>query len=427
MIRAFIAIGFRELFRRKAELLLTFAVPIAFFSIFALIFGGQGSSTPDIEIAVVDLDDSETSRKVIELMKAEGALDVQMGPLDEAGDRLDLEAARALVRDGDVSLAVVLLPGFGERVPSFFGGPDEDAVLMLRDPADPIAGNVVGGLLQKIVMSGLPERMAERGLERMDDLVGALTPEQEKRKDEVMGFIRQGFDREPAEGEEGAARSPDAGSPVRARIEDVTGDGKPSGMISYYAAAIAVMFLLFSASGAGGTLLEEEQNGTLERLLTTRVTMTTLLLGKGAFLVTMGVIQITIMFLWGALVFGLDLFSHLAGFAVMTSLTALAASAFGLLLATMCRSRAQLAGVSTIVILSMSALGGSMFPRFLMSEAMQAAGLATFNAWALEGYLKVFWRGAPLVDLWPQALVLLGITTAFFLLARQFARRWETV
>ena len=43
----------------------------------------------------------------------------------------------------------------------------------------------------------------------------------------------------------------------------------------------------------------------------------------------------------------------------------------------------------------MSALGGSMFPRFLMSATMQKIGLVTFNAWALDGYMKVFWRGAP--------------------------------
>ena len=30
----------------------------------------------------------------------------------------------------------------------------------------------------------------------------------------------------------------------------------------------------------------------------------------------------------------------------------------------------------------------------------------TFNAWALDGYLKVFWRNAPVWQLWPQVLVL---------------------
>ena len=32
---------------------------------------------------------------------------------------------------------------------------------------------------------------------------------------------------------------------------------------SFYAAGIGVMFLLFSCAGAGGTLLEEEETGTL--------------------------------------------------------------------------------------------------------------------------------------------------------------------
>ncbi len=112
------------------------------------------------------------------------------------------------------------------------------------------------------------------------------------------------------------------------------------------------------------------------------------------------------MFTWGALVFGLPLLPHLPGFFVMTAFTAAAAAGFGLVLATLSRTRAQLSGLSTIVILTMSALGGSMFPRFLMSETMQKAGLVTFNAWALDGYLKVFWRNSPIIDLWPQVAVL---------------------
>jgi ABC-2 type transport system permease protein len=94
-------------------------------------------------------------------------------------------------------------------------------------------------------------------------------------------------------------------------------------------------------------------------------------------------------------------------------------------LATLARSRAQLSGLSTILILTMSALGGSMFPRFLMSETMQKFGLVTFNGWALDGYLKVFWRDAPLWQLWPQVLVLVVLAMAFLGVARLLARRWE--
>jgi ABC-2 type transport system permease protein len=197
-------------------------------------------------------------------------------------------------------------------------------------------------------------------------------------------------------------------------------------LISFYAAGIGVMFLLFSSvAGAGGVLLEEAEAGTLERLLSTNIGMTGVLTGKWFFLTLVGTMQITVMFLWGKVAFGLPLFSHLPGFAVMTVFTAAAAAALGLVLATLARTRAQLSGFSTILILTMSALGGSMFPRFLMSETMQKVGLLTFNAWALDGYLKVFWREAAVWQLWPQVAVLAGLTAVFLAMARILARRWE--
>jgi len=68
-----------------------------------------------------------------------------------------------------------------------------------------------------------------------------------------------------------------------------------------------------------------------------------------------------------------------------------------------------------------------MFPRFQMTDAMQRLGLLTFNAWALDGYIKVFWRDAPLTELWPQVLALVLMGAAFLFAARLLARRWETV
>jgi ABC-2 type transport system permease protein len=58
---------------------------------------------------------------------------------------------------------------------------------------------------------------------------------------------------------------------------------------------------------------------------------------------------------------------------------------------------------------------------------MQRLGLLTFNGWALDGYLKVFWRDAGVPELWPQVLVLALLTAVFLTLARTLARRWETI
>ena len=131
------------------------------------------------------------------------------------------------------------------------------------------------------------------------------------------------------------------------------------------------------------------------------------------------------MFLWGWAVFKLDFFSHIPGFIVMGLSTAVAVAAFGMLLASLCHTRAKLGALSTLVILMMSSVGGSMFPRFLMPESMQKAGLFTINAWAIDGFTKVFWRDLPVSALWPQVSVLLAVTIVLFLVARRIARRWE--
>src|SRR5215510_16119744 len=118
----------------------------------------------------------------------------------------------------------------------------------------------------------------------------------------------------------------------------------------------------------------------------------------------------------------------------MTVVTAAAAAGFGLVLATACTSRAQLNGISRVVILVMSALGGSMVPRFVMPKFMDTAALFTFNGWALDGFLKIFWYGDPhasamhtLRTLTPQLAMLTALTVVFLGAARRLARRWEAV
>jgi ABC-2 type transport system permease protein len=135
--------------------------------------------------------------------------------------------------------------------------------------------------------------------------------------------------------------------------------------------------------------------------------------------------QLLLMFTWAWLVFKVDFMSHIPGFVVMGLSTAFAVAAFGMLLASICSTRAQLGPLSTLVILIMSSVGGSMFPRFLMPEAMQKAGLLTINAWAIDGFTKVFWRDEPVSHLWPQVLVLLSVGVVLFAIARRLARRWE--
>jgi ABC-2 type transport system permease protein len=383
LISAIVRTAAVSLCRDRGALVLSFILPVVFFSIFAVIFGGRHDGTPRVKVLVVDEDHSRISQRLVQSLEREGSLVVEARPAPVKGaEQSDFTAltAEAAVKAGTAPVALIIPHGFGEN-PISFGpaGGNRPAIQLLEDGSDMVAPQMIVGLLQKVAMSSMPDLMAEQ---RSKYLVA-----------------------------------------VTARA--VVGENKNNPMVSFYAAAIGVMFLLFTASGAAGALLDEVESGTLDRVLSSRVTMTTLLLGKLTFNSLLAFSQLVLMFLWGWAVFKLDIWSHIPGFAVMGVCTAVAVAAFGMLLASVCRTRAQLGALATLVILVMSSIGGSMFPRFLMPEAMRKAGLLTINAWAIDGFTKVFWRDEPVSHLWPQVLVLLGIAIVLFAIARRLARRWE--
>lgn len=419
MITTMLRIGFINMRRDRAVQALTFLLPIVFFSIFATVFGQQRDPTRKVPVAVVDEDQSEYSKALVAGLRAEGGLDVRLAADKGAGAPYDRAAAEKLVKGGDLSVALVLPKGLGEHVQLFAPDPNAPKVLMLTDASDPIAPQMVLGLLQKVSFTAAPTAMADSGIAMFSKYAGGLTPSQQQSVDAWKADLAKG-------GGAGGGGAQAVGLPTEtvSLMQDESDNGS---LVSFYAAGVGVMFLLFSSSGGAGTLLEEEESGTLSRLLGSRLGMGGVLLGKWLFLGLTGALQLVIMFIWGQLVFGLPLTRHVPGFVVMTVFTAAAAAGFGMLLATIARSRAQLSSISTIIILSMSAVGGSMFPRFLMSDTMQTLGLVTFNAWALDGYIKVFWRNASVLELWPQVLVLAALTAVFMGLARVFARRWETL
>ncbi len=409
--------------RDRAAFTLAFILPIAFFTIFAAIFAGSGrSATRKVEVAVVDEDGTDASRRFVAGLRAEAGLAVETRPgADPRGPLYTPATAEEAVRKGEVPVALIVPTGFGDHPLAFEPGGERRVVRILADSSDPIAPQVLNGLVQKVAMTAMPSSLARAGVAELEKWSGGLTPEQRSRMEEAIGAIDR--PRETGSPDASAARA-DAGL-VAVETRDVVGEKKKNPTVTFYAAGLGVMFLLFSATGAGGALIEEAESGTLDRILSTRVSMTPLLLGKLFYLAGVGVMQLVLMFVWGALFFGLELWNHLPGFLIMTVATALVSSAFGLMLASVCRSRMQLVALSNLSILLMSALGGSLFPRFLMSEKLQKIGLVTLNAWALDGFQKIFWRDEPVWTIWPQVSVLVVLGVLFFLVARRVAERWE--
>jgi ABC-2 type transport system permease protein len=430
MIFTIVQTSFRALRRDRGAFLMAFILPIGFFTIFGFVFGGmKSSSTPRVSVLLVDQDHSMASRELVRALEREPSLDATTHPKATKDDPHPADytgaAAEAAVRNGDAPAALVIPAGFGENPISFGPNGHRPTFVILHDPSDPVAAQVTAGLLQKTIMTSLPSMMADAGTKYFTSWIGSLTPQQQKQMKEGLAQLREYEKERDANPQAHADTADDFSGLVNVDLRDVVGEKKRSPMISYYAAGVGVMFLLFTASTAGGSLLDESESGALDRVLSARVGMTTLLAGKLVWCTLLAVAQLVIMFLWAALIFHLDLFTHIPGFLVMTVCTAFSVAAFGMLLASVTKTRGQLGAFSTLIILTMSAIGGSMFPKFLMSNAMLIAGRFTFNSWAISGYTKVFWRDEPIRALGPEIAVLLVSGVVLFLVARWFARRWE--
>jgi ABC-2 type transport system permease protein len=405
LIFAIVRTATLALLRDRGALALNFLLPLAFFSIFALVFGGRHDVTPRVKVLVVDEDGSRFSQGLVHGLEQAGSLEVRTRPESVNGsEQPDYTAAtaKAGVKNGTAPVAVIIPRGLGDRPdPSSARDAHRGTISLLEDVSDAVAPLMVSGTLQIVTMTA----MLQDRTEQLSDGPGKVHQGTESLR-AMSGLANEG---------------------IAITATRVVGEKKSSPLISFYAAGIGVLFLLFTTSGASGALIEEAENGTLDRVLSSHVTMTSLMLGKLTFNSMLAFVQLVLMFVWGWAVFGLDLWTHIPGFMVMGITTAVAVAAFGLLLASLCRTRAQLGALSTLIILAMSSVGGSMFPRYLMPAGMQKAGLLTINAWAIDGFTKVFWRDERISQLWPQVLVLVGTAVVFLAIARAAARRWEFV
>ncbi len=205
---------------------------------------------------------------------------------------------------------------------------------------------------------------------------------------------------------------------------DNTDEGNLSGLV-HSVAGTAVLMLLFSVAGIGGSLLDEKQEGILKKLLCSPMHSNRILYGKMVYANIISIAQLLIMFVYAKLVFGLDIMHHIPALVLMIFATAYACSGFGVLLASFAKSRQQVQGLSTIIILIMSCIGGSMIPLFMMPEIMQKIAVVSVNYWGIQGFYDIFLRLLPFTDITflSRALVLMIIGTSLNFVALQMFKK----
>jgi len=431
-----IARDLRILFKDRGAVVLGLLVPVVLFTVFVLIFGGMSSSAEDmdpIRLVVVDEDGSSHSKRLVSLLDQMDAVRVYTDhSVDGSEERVPYtrQSARDAVAEGRISTALVIPEGLAEHVEeNLFAETDSiPPITIFYDASVPLESQVVRGLLQQVLFMSLSDVWALDGIEIMARELN-LDPETSNQMTSWMNEVFDEIEALQAEADSGeatpdsAAAGPVFESPIPVETVDVLGETKKNPVAAMTAAQVVVMFLLFSVMHSAGAILAEQEAGTLPRLLVSPMTDWHFLLGKVGSTSIFGFIQILVMFVYGWIVFSVDLLRDFPAVLLMTAVCAASATALGLLIASLCRNHKQIDSVSTLVVLSMSAVGGSMVPRFLMPKWMQDIGLVSFNAWAIDGYYKIFWREMGVVDILPQVGVLLAAGLVFFLIASSLFRK----
>ena len=102
---------------------------------------------------------------------------------------------------------------------------------------------------------------------------------------------------------------------------------------------------------------------------------------------------------------------------IVSLATSAAATGMGLLVATFGKTPEQVGGLSTMLALTLAAIGGMMVPSFTMPEFMQAIGKISPHYWSLTGFQDVLVRGLGIQDVLNEVAVLCGFAVVFFIVA----------
>ena len=409
MIKTFL-IGIKDVklaFRDRAALIFMLLAPFLLTLGMGLVtgrFSGDNSSgVSDIPVVIVNQDDGELSKALVDLFNSE-----DLAELVEPTIGTSPEAARQMVDEDTVAAAIIIPAGFTNSIipeqGSFDNGnqPKVIKIEMYANPARPTSAGVIKSILDEFM-----SRIEESTLSGQTAIVQLLmsqriSPEQTQTASNEMNQ---------------SLANKSQGETLAIKLNSSTADGEEIkfDVLAYLAPGMALMFLMYTVSYGGRSILTEKAQGTLPRLLVSPTSSTQILGGKVFGIFLTGVAQLLILIGGTSLMFQLK-WGDALGVFVLVLAAVFGATGWGMLITALARTPAQVGSVGSATMLIFGILGGSFIQLENMPASVQMLSRITPNAWALDGFTTLA-LGGTLSNLFTPIIALLTMGGILFVIS----------
>jgi ABC-2 type transport system permease protein len=378
-----------------------FLMPLMFIIVMSTALQGlfdNGSDAQPQRLPVVNFDRGKYAAQVIAALETINGIQVETTWDNQT---LTRELAESIVLEGDRPLVVIFPVEFSERIEAHAAGKDATATVELI--ADPAVSVPLIAPIQGMVF-GAAERVAETQVAQervMEDLAKAFASLPVEARPAIQGIAMN------MEGESVVEIKQVAPAAMKIEVDPDTYQQNVPGY--------TVFGVFFIVGTMASSILAEKKDGTFRRLLVAPLPKPVLLAGKILPYYLVNMIQIGIMFGAAHLLFGMAFGDPLAMIAISMSMAA-AATGLGMLVAALGKTDAQIGGLTSLLTLTMSALGGCLMPVYIMPDFLQKLSRFIPHAWAMQGFQDVLVRGYGLAGVLPETCILLGFAVAFFMI-----------
>ncbi|HQV63943.1 MAG TPA: ABC transporter permease [Anaerolineales bacterium] len=410
MLKTFL-IGIKDLrlaFRDRAALILMLAAPFVLTLGLGLVTGrfsgNNNSGLSDIPVIIINLDNDQLGNALVDTFNSK-----ELADLMEPAIGSDPEAARQLIDDDEAAAVVIIPEGFTRSIipqQGDFNNPDAVPepvkVEVYANPSRPTGAGIVKSIVDEFL-----SRVNEGSLSGSVSILqlmasGRITPQQAEAAGLAMNQQLQ---------------TNAVDNTLAITINSSTADGEEVkfDILAYLAPGMALMFLMYTVSYGGRSILAEKTQGTLPRLLISPTSASQILGGKVFGIFLTGAAQMLILIGASSLLFQLK-WGDPIGVIVLVFAAVFGATGWGMFITALARTPAQVANVGMSITLIFGIMGGSFISLDQMPPAIQTFSKIAPNSWALDGFTTLG-LGGTLADLSSPIAALLTMGTVLFLVS----------